>query len=46
VQTEHSFINQILAIHKQADVVVVGDLNDYQFSPALPGRPQQPERPI
>jgi uncharacterized protein len=34
-QTEHSFINQILAIDKQADVVVVGDLNDYQFSPAL-----------
>jgi uncharacterized protein len=32
---EHNFINQILAIDKQADVVVVGDLNDYQFSPAL-----------
>ena len=33
--TEHNFINQILAVDKQADVVVVGDLNDYQFSPAL-----------
>src|SRR6185312_16155970 len=32
---EHDFINQILAIDKKADVVVVGDLNDYQFSPAL-----------
>jgi uncharacterized protein len=33
--TEHNFISQILAVDKQADVVVVGDLNDYQFSPAL-----------
>jgi hypothetical protein len=33
--TEHDFINQLLAIDKNADVVVVGDLNDYQFSPAL-----------
>jgi len=32
---EHDFISQILAIDKKADVVVVGDLNDYQFSPAL-----------
>ena len=32
---EHDFINQILAIDNKADVVVVGDLNDYQFSPAL-----------
>jgi hypothetical protein len=32
---EHNFINQILAIDKKADVVLVGDLNDYQFSPAL-----------
>jgi hypothetical protein len=32
---EHDFVNQILAIDKRADVVVVGDLNDYQFSPAL-----------
>jgi hypothetical protein len=34
-ETEHQFVSQILAIDKQADVVVVGDLNDYQFSPAL-----------
>jgi uncharacterized protein len=33
--SEHDFINQILAIDEKADVVVVGDLNDYQFSPAL-----------
>jgi predicted extracellular nuclease len=33
--TEHDFISQILDIDKKADVVVVGDLNDYQFSPAL-----------
>ena len=33
--SEHDFINQILAIDNKADVVVVGDLNDYQFSPAL-----------
>ena len=32
---EHNFVNQILAVDKHADVVVVGDLNDYQFSPAL-----------
>jgi uncharacterized protein len=32
---EHRFVGQILAIDKKADVVVVGDLNDYQFSPAL-----------
>jgi hypothetical protein len=34
-QVEHDFVNQILAIDKKADVVVVGDLNDYQFSPAV-----------
>jgi predicted extracellular nuclease len=33
--TEHDFVSQLLAIDKKADVVVVGDLNDYQFSPAL-----------
>ena len=33
--SEHDFINQILAVDNKADVVVVGDLNDYQFSPAL-----------
>jgi hypothetical protein len=31
----HDFVRSILAIDKSADVVVVGDLNDYQFSPAL-----------
>ena len=31
----HDFVQQILAVDKKADVVVVGDLNDYQFSPAL-----------
>jgi uncharacterized protein len=31
----HDFVSSILAIDKSADVVVVGDLNDYQFSPAL-----------
>jgi uncharacterized protein len=34
-QAVHDFVQQILAIRKNADVVVVGDLNDYQFSPAL-----------
>jgi hypothetical protein len=31
----HNFVGQILAVNPHADVVVVGDLNDYQFSPAL-----------
>jgi predicted extracellular nuclease len=31
----HTFTQQILAINPNADVVVLGDLNDYQFSPAL-----------
>ena len=30
----HNFVASILAIDKKANVVVVGDLNDYQFSPA------------
>ncbi|HEX3907101.1 MAG TPA: endonuclease/exonuclease/phosphatase family protein [Mycobacteriales bacterium] len=34
-QVEHDFVGKLLAIDKRADVVVVGDLNDYQFSPAL-----------
>ena len=34
-QVEHDFVQQILSVDKRADVVVVGDLNDYQFSPAL-----------
>jgi predicted extracellular nuclease len=31
----HDFVSSLLAIDKKADVLVVGDLNDYQFSPAL-----------
>ncbi|WP_236654589.1 lamin tail domain-containing protein [Streptacidiphilus anmyonensis] len=34
-QVVHDFVQSILAVKKNADVVVVGDLNDYQFSPAL-----------
>ena len=34
-QAEHDFVAKILGIDKHADVVVLGDLNDYQFSPAL-----------
>jgi hypothetical protein len=32
---EHGFVQGILNIDPKADVVVVGDLNDYQFSPSL-----------
>ena len=31
----HSFVEKILAVQKKADVVVLGDLNDYQFSSPL-----------
>jgi predicted extracellular nuclease len=31
----HDFVASLLAIDKKANVLVVGDLNDYQFSPAL-----------
>jgi predicted extracellular nuclease len=31
----HDFVDRLLALDKKADVVVLGDLNDYQFSPAL-----------
>ncbi len=31
----HDFVGQIRQVDKDADVVVLGDLNDYQFSPAL-----------
>ncbi|MCO6008304.1 lamin tail domain-containing protein [Actinoallomurus purpureus] len=31
----HAFVQRILKVDKKADVVVLGDLNDYQFSPAL-----------
>jgi uncharacterized protein len=34
-QVLHDFVNKILHVDKRAQVVVVGDLNDYQFSPAL-----------
>ncbi|MFL6111826.1 MAG: lamin tail domain-containing protein [Catenulispora sp.] len=34
-QVEHDFVQKILDEDKKADVVVLGDLNDYQFSPAL-----------
>jgi predicted extracellular nuclease len=31
----HDFTQRILHVNPLADVVVLGDLNDYQFSPAL-----------
>jgi uncharacterized protein len=34
-QLVHDFTAQILKVDKRAAVVVAGDLNDYQFSPAL-----------
>lgn len=34
-QVLHDFVDKILDLDKKAEVVVVGDLNDYQFSPAL-----------
>ncbi|HEY7010682.1 MAG TPA: endonuclease/exonuclease/phosphatase family protein, partial [Jatrophihabitantaceae bacterium] len=34
-QVEHDFVEKILDVDKHAQVVVLGDLNDYQFSPAL-----------
>jgi predicted extracellular nuclease len=34
-QVVHDFVGSLLAADKKANVVVVGDLNDYQFSPAL-----------
>jgi predicted extracellular nuclease len=34
-QVLHDFVNAILTADKKAQVVVVGDLNDYQFSPAV-----------
>ncbi len=34
-QVVHDFIENILAVDKKADVVVLGDLNDFQFSPAV-----------
>lgn len=34
-QVVHEFVRRILETEPKANVVVVGDLNDYQFSPAL-----------
>jgi uncharacterized protein len=34
-QVVHDFVSKILATDAKAQVVVVGDLNDFQFSPAL-----------
>jgi uncharacterized protein len=34
-QVVHDFVERILNIDRKADVVVLGDLNDYQFSPAI-----------
>ncbi|MGH3417905.1 MAG: endonuclease/exonuclease/phosphatase family protein, partial [Actinocrinis sp.] len=34
-QVEHDFVRNLLDLDRKADVVVLGDLNDYQFSPAL-----------
>jgi predicted extracellular nuclease len=34
-QVVHDFVNKILTIDKKADVVVLGDLNDFQFSPSV-----------
>jgi len=34
-QVEHDFVQKLLDVDKKADVVVPGDLNDYQFSPSL-----------
>ena len=31
----HNFVQSVHAVDRHAEVVVVGDLNDYQFSPAL-----------
>ncbi|HEY3912967.1 MAG TPA: endonuclease/exonuclease/phosphatase family protein, partial [Verrucomicrobiae bacterium] len=32
---ENDFVKQLLASDEQADIVVLGDLNDFQFSPAV-----------
>ncbi|MFF7728080.1 endonuclease/exonuclease/phosphatase family protein [Streptomyces sp. NPDC008001] len=34
-QAVNGFVKQLLAADRQANVIVAGDLNDYQFSPAL-----------
>ncbi len=34
-QVVHDFVGRILDVDRKADVVVLGDLNDFQFSPSL-----------
>ncbi len=34
-QVENGFVKQILSVDKHAEVIALGDLNDFQFSPAL-----------
>jgi hypothetical protein len=34
-QVEHDFVNAIVTADPSADVIVLGDLNDFQFAPAL-----------
>jgi predicted extracellular nuclease len=34
-QVVHDFVARILDVDRKADVVVLGDLNDFQFSPAI-----------
>ncbi|PWI43532.1 endonuclease/exonuclease/phosphatase [Streptomyces sp. ICBB 8177] len=34
-QDENAFVKSLLAVDRHADVVALGDLNDFQFSPAL-----------
>jgi predicted extracellular nuclease len=34
-QVVHDFVERVLDVDHHADVVVLGDLNDYQFSPAV-----------
>jgi uncharacterized protein len=34
-QVVHDFVARILDVDRRADVVVLGDLNDFQFSPAI-----------
>jgi predicted extracellular nuclease len=34
-QVLHDFVGKLLAVDKKAQIVVAGDLNDFQFSPAL-----------
>jgi predicted extracellular nuclease len=34
-QVVHDFVGKVLGIDRKADVVVLGDLNDFQFSPSV-----------